>query len=412
MNIAYVCADFGIPIHGTKGASIHVRELSRALTGAGHAVRVYTPRAGGPPPPGFNVPVREVPPDAAAQAAFDALAADPAAGPAVAAAVRALTYTGALPHRVAAEVASFGPDVVYERHALFGGAGLALARALGVPLVVEVNAPLADEQARHRGLAFPAVARRVERETLRAADHVLPVSGALRDWLLDLGVDAARVTVLPNAVDPRRFAAGAVARSAARAAIGAGDRVVVGFVGTLKPWHDVTALVRAAGDLVAGGAPIHLLVVGDGPARADLEALAAARGLVGAATFTGAVPHDAVPRWTAAMDVAVAPYAPGDAYFSPLKVFEAMAAGRPVVAAAVGQLTGIVRHGETGLLYDPADAGSLTAALASLVAEPGLGAWLGAAGREWVTRHRTWGHNAEAVARIAAGLAPAPARIA
>lgn len=412
MNIAYVCTDFGIPVHGAKGASIHVRELSRALAEAGHAVRIYTPRAGGPPPPGFHVAVREVPLDAAGRRVFDAIAADPAAGRPVAAAVRALAYAGALPHRIAAEVAAFAPDVVYERHALFGTAGLALARVLGVPLVVEVNAPLADEHAQHRGLAFPEAARLIERETLRAADHVLPVSDALGDWLAGLGVDRARITMLPNGVDPRRFAVGDAARQAARDAIGVPlDRTVVGFVGTLKPWHDVAALVRAVGDLAGRGAAVHLLVVGDGPERAALEALAGACGLAGAATFTGAVPHDAVPAWTAAMDVAVAPYAAGDdAYFSPLKVFEAMAAGRPVVAAAVGQLPRVVRHGETGLLYDPADATSLAAALRALVDDPGLAGWLGAAGREWVARHRTWRHNADRVADIAAGLAHAPVR--
>ncbi len=423
MNIAYLCTDFGIPVHGTKGAAIHVRELCRALAGRGHVVRIYTPRAGGPAPEGFDVPVRELPLEADGQNAFRHLGNDPSAGPATAAAVRSILYSATLPRRLAPELEAFRPDLIYERHALFGTAGLALSRMFGVPLILEVNAPLAAEHARYRGLGFAAAARGIERDVLQAADRVIAVSGALADWAVDQGVARDQVVVLPNAVDADLFAADPRAAAAVRHRIGAGDRPVVGFVGSLKPWHDTATLVHAMDELVrleprpasAGvfdgrreeatgrGTAAHLLIVGDGPERGRIEALVQRCGLGARTTFAGAVPHAEVPAWLAAMDVAVAPYAPAeDFYFSPLKLYEYMAAGRPVVAADVGPLAEAVRRSDAGRLYAAGNARALADALAGLIADPVTRTALGAAGRAFVRRNHTWDGNARVVERSAA----------
>jgi glycosyltransferase involved in cell wall biosynthesis len=410
VKIAYLCTDFGIPVHGTKGAAIHVRELSRALAGRGHDLRIYTPRAGGPAPRDFDVPVREIPLEAEARRVIEHVGGDPAAGPAEIAALRSMLYAATLPRRLAPELETFRPDAIYERYALFGAAGLALARTLGVPLLLEVNAPLSDEQAQHRGLAFAEAARGIERDLLQAADRVIVVSDALAGWAMGQGADPARVVVLPNAVDPKRFMVDAVAggreRARIRAVLGAGDRPVIGFVGSLKPWHDVDALVRALGDLARRGTEAHLLVVGDGPERGALEARVRGEGLAAMTTFTGAVEHSAIPAWLAAMDIAVAPYAPAeDFYFSPLKLYEYLAAGRPVVAAVVGPLAAAIRHGETGWLYRAGDSGALADALATLIADPAAAAALGEAGQAFVRRHHTWDGNARAVVAMAGASA-------
>ena len=341
MRIAYVSDDAGIPVFGTKGASVHVRELSAALAALGHEVVLFARRTEGDRPAGFDLDVR----------------------------------TGA------ATLRAFRPDAVYERYSLRATRGGELARALGVPHLVEVNAPLADEAAAHRGLRDVAAARRVERQVLLGADAVIAVSTPLATWLERLGVASSRVTVLPNAVDPSRFAGGARR---------ANDLPVVGFLGTLKPWHDVSSLVRAMRGLDA-----RLLVIGDGPERGRLATLAHEVGVD--ATFTGATPHRDVPRLLAGLDVAVAPYASADVYFSPLKLFEYLAAGCAVVAADAGDIACCVRHGQSGLLYEPGDAGALADALRTLLGNPLLRERLGRAGRAHVRAHHTWERNARAV---------------
>ena len=381
MRIAYISADFGVPVFGTKGASIHVRELTRALRLVGHEVLILTPRAGEARPEDFDVPVHEVPAEGVAGGER-----------------RRRTYASLLRQRALPLLREFGPDAIYERYSLFGTAGARLARDLDVPLVLEVNAPLADEQARYRALDQVDEALRVERALLRTAERVVAVSRGLERWLRRIGVDDDRITVLPNGVDPERFRPRDVEAAAVRADLGMNGRPLVGFVGTLKPWHDLATLVRALALLGAAERP-ELLVVGDGPDRAAIAAEADRLGV--SATFTGAVSHDRVPAYVAAFDVAVAPYAADDGfYFSPLKLAEYLAAARPVVAADIGDIRHCVRPGETGCLYEPGDPVALAAAIRSVLADPGRAAELGAAGRAHVRAEHTWKANARAVAEL------------
>ncbi|MDP9370186.1 MAG: glycosyltransferase, partial [Chloroflexota bacterium] len=169
------------------------------------------------------------------------------------------------------------------------------------------------------------------------------------------------------------------------------------------------AVARLLGDARDGASTPHLLIVGEGPERPALEALASDLGIGPSTTFTGAIPHEEVPGYLAAMDIAVAPYDERtDFYFSPLKLFEYMAASRPVVAADIGQIRDCVRHGETGLLYPPGDVVGLADALAVLIDDSQLAATIGRAGQEGVQAHHTWEGNARAVAAVASAL-PGPA---
>lgn len=382
MRIAYVSADLGVPVFGNKGASVHVRELSRALWALGHEVLIIAPRAGGERPGGFAVPVCAVP---AGEWPGDREQ-------------RRRHYASVLRTRALPLLRRFRPDAIYERYSLFGTAGAQLARDLGVPLVLEVNAPLVDEHARYRGLPDADVARRVERGVVRAAGRVIVVSPAIASWLRTLGVDQDRVMVLPNAVDPERFRPLHAAGAAVRAALGAERHPIVGFVGTLKPWHDVATLVRALA-LLDRERPV-LLVVGDGPGR-ELLAAEAARARV-ETIMTGALPHERVPAHLAAVDVAVVPYARDDGfYFSPLKLVECLAAARPVAAADVGEIRHCVRPGATGSLYAPGDAAGLAAAIRALLQDRVRAAELGVAGRAHVCAQHTWRANARTVAALA-----------
>ena len=141
----------------------------------------------------------------------------------------------------------------------------------------------------------------------------------------------------------------------------------------------------------AQDAGARLLIVGDGPERATLEATLLDRRIRDAVHFTGAVNPDEIPGWLASMHVAVAPYpALENFYFSPLKLFEYLAAGLPTIASRVGQVTEFLRDGETGLLVPPGDAKALASALLRLRADTALCARLGANGRATIERGHTW----------------------
>jgi glycosyltransferase involved in cell wall biosynthesis len=201
-------------------------------------------------------------------------------------------------------------------------------------------------------------------------------------------------------VDTKRFHPG-VDGVHIRSKCGLGDNYVVGFAGSLKSWHGVGVLVSAWMQAAKPG--WSLLLVGEGPELARLATQAAQPGHRGRVVFTGAISHDEMPEYVAAMDVAVAPYRsiPGF-YFSPLKLYEYLAMGKAVVASGIGQVRKVVRHGENGLLVPPGDADALGAALSLLGGDPALRASLaGRAPHELVS----W----EAVARDMVTVAQAVA---
>jgi len=163
-----------------------------------------------------------------------------------------------------------------------------------------------------------------------------------------------------------------------------GPGPVIGFVGSFKPWHGIGLLLDAFESLVAGRPELRLVAVGDGPDLPMARARAAQSVLAGRVLLPGRIAHAEVPAWMAAMDVTVAPYLPQpDFYFSPMKIVEALAAGKPVVAPRVGQIPELVRDGQTGLLFSPGNADELGAALTTLIDDPPRRVSMGNAAREF-----------------------------
>jgi glycosyltransferase involved in cell wall biosynthesis len=400
MRIAYLTADFGVPILGTTGASAHVRGLVEALRSDEHEVIVLTANAGEDAPASF--PVREVPFGGTLLELYDALQREAiCTGTRLAKDVRNLLYASRLELQGRQLLEEFGPDLLYERHCLFSTAGRELAAYFGIPLVLELNAPLLVEQRKMRGLSLPRVAHAAERLVLTGADHVVAVSEALRTYATDLGVRPDRVSVVPNAVDPDMFRP-FLGPSSIKQQLGWTDRFVVGFVGSMKAWHGVDTVLQALRLVGDVNSPFRLLLVGSGPMLPQLQEQSRRLGLTDAVHMTGAVPHHAVPDLVRAMDVTVVSYAADAAdYFSPVKLFEYMAMARPVVAARIGQVCGVIDEGRTGWFYTPGIARELASVIGMLEHERDLCRTAGAAARERVIREHTWRHNARRVMAIA-----------
>lgn len=368
MRIAYVCADPGVPVFGRKGSSMHVQEVVRGFVRAGAGVELFATRLDG-----------EVPPDLR-DVGLHWLPALPKGD----LAAREQASIGSN-RSLQAALARRGPfDLVYERYSLWSFTGMEHARARGMPGLLEVNSPLVEEQARYRGLVDRNSAERVAQRVFAAASAILAVSCEVARHVAEHPGTAGKVHVVPNGVNHERFP------EPIRPAPGGGP-FTVGFVGTLKPWHGLGVLLDAFEQLRARAPDARLLVVGDGPEREPLQARSADAGLEGAVRFTGAVAPAEIPGLLASVHVAVAPYAEESGfYFSPLKLYEYMAAGVPTVASRVGQIAEIIEHERTGLLCPPGDASALASALDRLRQDPALGEQLGARAREQVLREHTW----------------------
>ncbi len=387
MRILYVCLDRGIPVGGTKGASIHVGELVRAFRAEGHDVAVVARRVeGGPAERVFRAGPSE--PEGFARVPGRVLRRD----------LREVAARRPLATAVRGAIESFRPALVYERYALFRTEGRAEAARSGLPFVLEVNAPLVWEESRFRGLALTGTARRAELAAWRGADLVVVPSEPLAARIRALG--QSRVLVVPNAVDVELFSPDPRG-PATRSSLGLDGGFVVAFAGSLKAWHDLDTLVRALAALPAERRAV-LLIVGDGPARKGVERLAGSLGVK--VVFAGAVAHADVPRYLAAADACVAglPPDPQFDYFSPLKALEYLACGRPTVVADRGDVAGLARSG-AALAYRPGDPDDLAERLELIASSPDLAGSLGASGRALAQSH-TWQDAASAILQAALRL--------
>ncbi|MCI0747462.1 MAG: glycosyltransferase family 4 protein [Verrucomicrobia subdivision 3 bacterium] len=374
MRIAYVNADPGVPPFGTKGCSIHVQEIIRAMLRVGAQVDLFTRRLDGAAPKSLTHVRVHTLPDAAQSAERE-------------------TELLAGNVELRNQLALGAYDFVYERYSLWCYAGMEFARACGLPGVLEVNAPLIEEQATYRGLVNRDAVEEVTRRAFSAATLLVAVSDEVAAYLQTFPEARGKIAVIPNAIDPERFPA------QLHPSLPAGDGIfTVGFVGTLRPWHGLSLLASAFAEFAPQYPQSRLVIVGDGPERELLMAQLEDFGLRERAVFTGSVSPDRIPSLIASMDVAVAPYPPLDHfYFSPLKVFEYMAAGRAIVASRIGQIEKIIEHNDTGWLVAPGDVAALAEALRTLHDQPDLRRRLGAQARDCVLGQHTWEQNVRKV---------------
>ena len=364
LRILYVAPDQRVP--GTLGGSVHVEAVARGLARLGHEVHVAT-QCGGAWPQG---PVH-----------WHALR--PPFG------IQHLrwAHSGEV-ERLARDARV---DLIMERYYNFAGEGVLAADRLDVPAVLEVNAPIIDFPGSSKArLDRALLVRPMERWRNRVCRlthlFVTPAADILPAW-----IDRQRVLEVEWGADVDHFrpdAGGPIPFTRDP------SRTLAVFAGAFRSWHGVGHLAAALARLhAAGDRRFGAVFIGDGPERAAAE-----RGVRGvpAVTFTGAIAHQQLPACLVRTDIGVAPF---DAlrhrplrlgfYWSPLKIFEYMAVGLPVVAPALPRLQRLVRHGEEGLLYDPEDPRGIDAALIAL-ADPALRSRMGRAARAHVVREFSW----------------------
>ena len=384
MRIAYICCDPGIPVFGTKGASVHIQEVVRELRSIGYEVALYAVRSG-----------KHVPDDLTDLELHLETVAD------VEPAEREQAQAHAT-ERIVSRVIADGADLVYERYSLFSTALADITAATGVPGILEVNAPLIDEQRRHRSLVDASGAAQVLHRQVAAARATVCVSDPVADWvrrrttdLPDANDVVDRIHTVPNGVSVRRI----------QPQPEDPDRVVVTFVGTLKPWHGVADLITAA---ALARQSWSLRIIGDGP---EMDSLRAQAGRLGVEVdFRGAVAPQDIPAHVAGSAIGVAPYPDlgggEQQYFSPMKVLEYLAAGLAVVASDVGQVPQLLEDGSGrhGVLVAPSDPTALAAALDDLAVCPDRRARMGRSGRLLAEQRHSWRRTVARILELA-GLA-------
>jgi glycosyltransferase involved in cell wall biosynthesis len=373
---------------GDGAEGIHIREIVCALRALGHDVEV-TALAGDPTQPAVAKSAR----------VRGLRKFIPAFGYEIA----ELAYNEVGYRQLCAAIDRFRPDVIYDRYNCYSTAALRAARRKALPLLLEVNAPVAYERSvyDHLPLKFPRLAQRYERRIFNEADRLIVVSTPLKHHVVGTaGTDPEKIVILPNGANPDVFRP--CDGEPIRRRYGLGDRLVVGFVGILRPWHGVDLLLRAFRQLRDQRLPVHLLIVGDGPIEDQLRSEAHQLGLATDVTITGRVTHTDVVGHVAAMDVCVSPHA--TFYASPMKLVEYMAMQKAVVAPAMDNIRDLVEADRTGLLFEPQDSDALAAAIGRVLTDAQLRSDLARRARRSVITRFNWRHNAEQLVESAQSL--------
>jgi len=296
--------------------------------------------------------------------------------------------------REARIVAAGRPDVLLVRARLLTASYVVTARRHGLPLVLEVNAPVLESRTYADDyFHLPWVASAIERWQIRAADRVVVVSSSLKRYFVERhGLSESAVVVVPNGADVNRFDPALPAADVGWPPA-AGNGPVVGFVGSFQEFHGADLLGHMIAAVAEARPGVRFLLVGDGDGAARVRDAVAHLGP--RVRFTGRVPHDRVPALVNAFDIGVLPETAF--YCSPLKVVEWMAAGRAIVAPAYASLGDLVTGGVEGVLFPPRDAGALVGTVLDLVDDEPRRRALGRAARRRAETALTWRRNAEHV---------------
>jgi len=282
-------------------------------------------------------------------------------------------------------------DFVYERFGSFQSLGRAIQKK-GVRWVLETNGPFFMEANRERkSLLLSGIAYKMESFAYRKCDLLVCVSNPLKEILVnDLKIDPQKIIVLPNGVDVDFFSPDQVDP------VRFFDFPVIGYVGAVIDRQGLDVLIRVLAELKREGVYVGLVIVGEGAYREDLTELAEKLNLAEQVAFVGQVPREDVPKHIAGFDfgysgqVILNEGLLGKMYHSPLKLYEYLAMGKPVIASAYEDAEKVVRNGETGFLFKSGDHESLKVAIIAAINQQAQWAEMSKMARSEIVQHHSW----------------------
>lgn len=296
---------------------------------------------------------------------------------------------------LAAAIEKHRPDLVYERNEYMQDKGTLLCKKLGVQHYLEVNSPGVDEMRDFEGPSLLHFLGHIkEKNKLKNTDRIFAVSTALGAYLKDRYNIKKGITVIPNCIDPDKEKPDLQRVAELQARLNTKDKTVIGFVGSIFPYHGVDKLILAFEKLIRSQPLSKMVIVGGGVLKDQLEAQAMDTLPEGSFYFAGKVPHSDVMNYISLFDIAVMPAS--NWYGSPVKVLEYGLLGKPVIAPDNGPLNDLIENGKEGILVGESTE-ELAAALDRSIKQPAEMAAIGAAFREKIFRDFTWKKQAETI---------------
>ncbi|MEM7208722.1 MAG: glycosyltransferase family 4 protein [Pseudomonadota bacterium] len=291
----------------------------------------------------------------------------------------------------------FSPDVIVYRAVMYDFTPNIIRKKFRRKMIAEVNSIKSLEQTLNRKNPSTWIARRCEKLTYETSDAVVVVSNAIKDHLVEIGVRQP-ITVASNGVDLDTFSRNEEAKHTLKIDYGLQEKVVMGYVGSYKKWHNLDDSLAVLEQLVSENTNVHFVLIGSGAEEKRFNEQVIARGLESHVTKIPSLPHNEIPYYLNIIDIAVMTYPQMENfYFSPLKMYEYLAAGIPVVASRLGQIEEVMENAQIGKLVSPGDIANFSAAIKKLVNDETYRETIGKNAREWAENNCSWQVNAEKV---------------
>lgn len=278
-----------------------------------------------------------------------------------------------------------------------GHASSRVAKKLGLTSIYEIRGfwhlTQATKKQGYMDSDHYKLSERFEIETAKQSDYVFTITNALKQILVDNGVQESKIRVLPNAVDSSKFKIMEKDKDL-EIELGFQDSVVIGYIGSFVDYEGLDLLLEACALLKEShGDVFKLLLVGDGDVMQQLRRTVQFLQLEEHVVFTGRVSHDEVQRYYSLIDIAPLPRKGLRVceLVSPLKPFEAMASGKVLITSSVEALAEIVDDGNTGLVFEKDNPMDLAAKLELVLANENLRKKIGENANKWVLENHSWG---------------------
>lgn len=308
------------------------------------------------------------------------------------------------------EIKKYRPSVIHASSGRRGYdtalVGLALKMKTGLPFVYEVRsffeANWTDDIDRESNSEIFDRRMLVEEMCMHAADKVLTIGEAMRAEIISRGIPSDKVEIIPNAVDAVAFKPRSRSQHLDKK-FGTLNLPTIGYVSNMDHYRESQeTLIEAVAILRDKGSDVRCVLVGDGPRSVKLKEIASALNVADRVIFTGSVDHDSIPDYYSIIDLFVVPRIPERAatYVTPLKPFEAMAMGLPVIVSNLPALREIVDAPNRGSVFKPGNAQDLADVVEEALGDPLRTSEMARQGREWVTTHRSWTSNGVRYANV------------
>ncbi|WP_413284602.1 glycosyltransferase family 4 protein [Vibrio sp. MA40-2] len=287
------------------------------------------------------------------------------------------------------------PDAIYERCNLFLPSGIWAKKLFSLKLILEVNSPLYDERKKYGGITLDWLAKWTEIYTWRNADHVLPVTKVLSNYVIAAGVPSSRITVLHNGIDRSRFFPSTDNNRDQRFR----DKLTIGFVGFCREWHKLDQVMTLIAN--ENNPNLMFLIVGDGPVAEQLQQHAVNLGIEDNFHITGLVERTDMPHWLDQIDIAI--QSAVTPWCSPLKLIEYLAKGKAIVAPDTDNIKELLTHNHNALLFDNQNQSDMIDSIRTIVNDAQLRKNLQHNAHQTITDLQlTWLQNVEVITELMA----------